>query len=295
MEVHQTNPIPNDLADSIARAAAAVRDAEAILVTAGAGMGVDSGLPDFRGPEGFWQAYPPYRALGLRFEQLANPATFDRDPHLAWGFYGHRLNLYRATRPHEGFHILRRWAEGKPGGYFAFTSNVDGHFQRSGFAADRVAECHGSIHHLQCAGNRTHPIRPADGVEVTVTPDMRAADPLPRCPACGGLARPNILLFGDRNWRPDRTDEQEARYRRWLAEGIVQRRQFVVIECGAGSAIPTVRRESENVADQTGAALVRINLREPDGPPGTIGLPMKGLEALRAMCPLVQGRSTSFE
>ena len=39
---------------------------------AGAGMGVDSGLPDYRGPEGFWRAYPPYRALGLRFEELAD-------------------------------------------------------------------------------------------------------------------------------------------------------------------------------------------------------------------------------
>src|SRR5687767_9842489 len=88
--------------DLLARAAAAVRDADALLVTAGAGMGVDSGLPDFRGTEGFWRAYPAFARLGLRFEQLASPAWFARDPHLAWGFYGHRLNLYRATTPHAG-------------------------------------------------------------------------------------------------------------------------------------------------------------------------------------------------
>ena len=80
---------------AITRAADAIRRADALLVAAGAGMGVDSGLPDFRGPEGFWRAYPPYRALGLRFEQMASPHTFARDAHLAWGFYGHRLNLYR--------------------------------------------------------------------------------------------------------------------------------------------------------------------------------------------------------
>ncbi|HWM60415.1 MAG TPA: hypothetical protein VNO83_21500, partial [Pseudonocardia sp.] len=73
-------------------------------------MGVDSGLPDFRGPEGFWRAYPPYRRLGLGFTDLADPVHFVDDPELAWGFYGHRLALYRCTTPHAGFAVLRRWA-----------------------------------------------------------------------------------------------------------------------------------------------------------------------------------------
>src|SRR3954470_5335454 len=99
-----------NLADLLAAAADAVRSANALLIGAGAGMGVDSGLPDFRGPEGFWNAYPPYRHLGLGFVDLANPGWFSRDPALAWGFYGHRLELYRATRPHDGFAVLRRLA-----------------------------------------------------------------------------------------------------------------------------------------------------------------------------------------
>src|SRR5438477_10490343 len=103
---------------TLERAAAALASADALLIGAGAGMGVDSGLPDFRGPEGFWRHYPAFRARELRFEQMANPAWFRRDPHLAWGFYGHRWNLYRATEPHEGFAILRRWAEAKAGGHF---------------------------------------------------------------------------------------------------------------------------------------------------------------------------------
>src|SRR5215470_1992864 len=97
--------------ESLQRAADAVLDAEALLIGAGAGMGVDSGLPDFRGNEGFWNAYPPYKHLGLSFVELCNPRWFDSDPAMAWGFYGHRMNLYRATTPHEGFGILRRWAE----------------------------------------------------------------------------------------------------------------------------------------------------------------------------------------
>src|SRR3954470_3296910 len=99
---------------AIADAAAAIRLAEAMLIGAGAGIGVDSGLPDFRGNEGFWKAYPPLKKLGLSFTRMANPYWFRQDPEQAWGFYGHRQNLYRATHPHPGFAILRQWCERAP-------------------------------------------------------------------------------------------------------------------------------------------------------------------------------------
>ena len=130
----------DELAGAIDGAAAAIRSAEALLIGAGAGMGVDSGLPDFRGNEGFWKAYPPFKKLGLSFVRLANPYWFRHDPEQAWGFYGHRQNLYRATQPHAGFSILKQWCEQAPAGYFVFTSNVDGHFQKAGFDADRIVE-----------------------------------------------------------------------------------------------------------------------------------------------------------
>ena len=80
-----------EINEGIEKAAAAVAMADALLVTAGAGMGVDSGLPDFRGDKGFWKAYPPFERLGVSFVDMANPGWFARDPELAWGFYGHRL------------------------------------------------------------------------------------------------------------------------------------------------------------------------------------------------------------
>ena len=61
------------------RAAQAVAHAEAMLIGAGAGMGVDSGLPDFRGDQGFWRAYPPIARLGLSFVEMANPQWFEDD------------------------------------------------------------------------------------------------------------------------------------------------------------------------------------------------------------------------
>src|SRR5512142_1374427 len=106
-------------------AAAALRRASALVVTAGAGMGVDSGLPDFRGNQGFWKAYPPYERLGLSFVDAANPAHFDQDPQFGWGFYGHRTNLYRQTTPHRGFAILLGWAARFRVPLFAVPSSVD--------------------------------------------------------------------------------------------------------------------------------------------------------------------------
>ena len=124
--------------DAIRAAADAVRGADALLIGAGAGMGVDSGLPDFRGLEGVWNAYPPYRTLGLTFEEAANPQHFEGDPAFGWGFYGHRTNLYRATVPHAGFGLLRGWAARLGLELFVVTSNVDGQFQKAGFDEARV-------------------------------------------------------------------------------------------------------------------------------------------------------------
>src|SRR3989338_2408963 len=122
------------------RCARLISSATGLLVTAGAGMGVDSGLPDFRGSAGFWNHYPALGRQGIGFTDIANPAAFRASPELAWGFYGHRLNLYRETIPHQGFAILREIGGNMPDGLFVFTSNVDGQFQKAGFDHGHICE-----------------------------------------------------------------------------------------------------------------------------------------------------------
>ena len=68
-----------------ARAAELLEQADALVVAAGAGMGVDSGLPDFRGNEGFWRAYPALGRARRDFASIASPAAFHATPALAWG------------------------------------------------------------------------------------------------------------------------------------------------------------------------------------------------------------------
>jgi NAD-dependent SIR2 family protein deacetylase len=269
-------------APTILEAAEIVRTASALVVGAGAGMGVDSGLPDFRGRAGFWRAYPPFAKLGLDFEDLANPRWFFTDPGLAWGFYGHRLMLYRATVPHEGFAIVQRWAARLEHGLFVFTSNVDGQFQKAGISEARIVECHGSIHHLQCLRECHAEIWPAHGVELRVDArSVRAEPPLPKCPRCGGLARPNILMFGDGGWLPARTEAQEDRLADWRRA--LRGQAVAVVECGAGRAIPTVRSACEALAREGGTRLIRVNPREAEGPAGTLSIASGAVDALRAI------------
>lgn len=268
----------------IEKAVDAIRNADALLIGAGAGMGVDSGLPDFRGTQGFWRAYPPYQKLGLGFEAMANPDWFTRDSRLAWGFYGHRLNLYRTTEPHDGFHILKKWGERMPHGFFVFTSNVDGQFQRAGFPSDRIVEVHGAIDWLQCTaecGIGIYECDPSNTKPVEVDEQtMRAVGPLPSCPKCGATARPNILMFGDWEWDGSRTGEQQQRLSVWFQE--IRKVRLVTIECGSGQAISTVRNFCERTSSSNGA-LIRINPREPGVPEGQIGIAAGALETLQSI------------
>jgi len=245
----------NDAADlerQARRAAGLIAAADSLVITAGAGLGVDSGLPDFRGTEGFWQAYPALAHARIRFEEIASPHAFENNPELAWGFYGHRLNLYRQTVPHPGYRYLQAIAGQLEHGAFVYTSNVDGHFARAGFASEHIVECHGSIHHLQCLDNCAGEIWEATRFMPAVdTENCLLTSLLPNCPRCGALARPNILMFGDYSWEEARTGSQQMRFYEWRKSV----RYPVVLEIGAGTAIPTVRMFG--AAQQ--APVIRIN------------------------------------
>lgn len=237
-----------------------IRDADAILLTSGAGIGIDSGLPDFRGENGFWRAYPALGELGISFVEIANPQAFRRHPRLAWGFYGHRLNLYRATEPHVGFHSLLSLSQQMPLGLRHFTSNVDGQFQKAGFTSAQVTECHGSIHYLQCMNQCGQSAWPARDFFPEV--DERACQlvsALPTCPVCGGLARPNILMFGDWDFEGDRYAQSQEYLLTWAARC----ERLVVMEVGAGTAIPSARRFGASLSASQNGVLIRINPGEP--------------------------------
>lgn len=277
-----------DLDRHFSAAARLIDEADSLIIGAGAGMGVDSGLPDFRGPGGFWQVYPALGRANIRFEEIASPAAFRDDPALAWGFYGHRLNLYRATVPHEGFRLLKEMADAMPQGGFVYTSNVDGQFQRGGFSEQSIVECHGSIHHLQCLEQCSDAIWPASDFHPEIDDEhCRLANDMPRCPNCGALARPAILMFGDWEWADGRTRSQSARFASWRRNA----GKPVVIEIGAGSSIPTVRHFSRSQE----CPIIRINPTEWQVPGrGDIGMPVGALAGITGIWAALSGNSLDF-
>ncbi|NEO88577.1 MAG: NAD-dependent deacetylase, partial [Spirulina sp. SIO3F2] len=256
-----------------------------ILIAAGAGMGVDSGLPDFRGMGGLYNDYPPFAKLGKNYMEMTRPSGLRRNVRLAWGFWGYQLNLYRETVPHRGFLILLKIGERKQGNYFVETTNVDGHFQKAGFDSHKIHECHGSIHNLQCIHPCRQAVWSAESLAVEIEPDsMLAQDPLPTCPHCRAIARPHIFMFGDSQYVWEASQEAAQRHRAWLAKN--RHQKIVVVECGAGEVVPGLRRYCEEIAtDYPHATLIRINPKDTAVPEGEnlLSIPMGALEALESI------------
>lgn len=263
---------------AIKTAARIISNADGLLITAGAGMGVDSGLPDFRGNQGFWQAYPALANQRIDFTAIANPRAFQIDPNLAWGFYGHRLKLYRDTFPHEGFRILQVIGTTLERGTFVVTSNVDGQFQKAGFSEKSILEIHGSIHFCQCSKPCNSRIWSAIDLIPRVDESVcQWLGTLPMCPSCQSTARPNILMFNDATWLESQFLEQESYWGKWRKTV----KYPVVIELGAGVNIPSIRYFSE----RQGSPIIRINPRDEALPEMNTGvsIEMGAKEALIAI------------
>ena len=266
-------------------AAKIISEADALFIGAGAGMGVDSGLPDYRSNKGFWRAYPAAEKIGLSFKAMARAKLFENDPRFAWDFYGSRYNLYQKTEPHIGFQVVKKWCKSKPVGGFVYTSNIDGHFQKAGFDKALIVECHGRINQLQCINNCNNFTWNYSNQFLNINEDkQQILGDLPHCNNCGEVARPNVLMFDDYSWESEETDEQLMLCRDWLL--VARSQKLVVIEIGAGTAIQTVRR----ACSSTNGTLIRINPRDYKVPSNGIAIPLGAKDALLRLDELMSSK-----
>ena len=221
-------------------------DAEGIVKLAGAGMGVDSGLPDFRGDSGLWTAAKE------NFTKYSTARAFDDSPVTAWNFYIDRILSYGNIMPHRGFTNLLDLLKQHKKEYFVVTSNVDGHFQKAGYDPALIHEIHGDLRHTQCKNICSRNLYPMPKFQCRLT----SADDLPKCPNCQSILRPHVMMFSDPCFLWKNVDIGMDRYDAWSYNKI----NVVGIEIGAGTAIPSIRYFGQ---DRT-TALMRVNLHESD-------------------------------
>ncbi|HEX7360169.1 MAG TPA: NAD-dependent deacylase [Bryobacteraceae bacterium] len=152
-----------------------ISKASSIAVVTGAGISAESGIPTFRGAGGLWKQFRP--------EDLATPEAFARDPKTVWEWYDWRRGLVHNAKPNPG-HIALTELERRVPRLTLVTQNVDGLHGAAG--SRHVLEIHGSIWKLRCVecGRRWED----RSVPLQLLP--------PRC-ECGGLARPDIVWFGE--------------------------------------------------------------------------------------------------
>ncbi len=165
--------------DPLHELAALLRGARTVTVLTGAGVSAASGVPTFRGPDGLWRRYRP--------EDLATPDAFRRDPQLVWDWYDWRRTLIAACQPNAAHSVLARWSDRS--GFTLITQNVDGLHELAG--THNTIRFHGSIWELRCAAgcNATPAIWEDRTAPLPAIP--------PTCRHCGGLARPNVVWFGE--------------------------------------------------------------------------------------------------
>lgn len=188
---------------------------------------------------------------------MSNPSWFAKPQgnsgkhdtaNFGYAFWAYRYESYTSAAPHQGYTIAKQWSSlPNVQASFSFTSNIDGHWIKSGWPESAVYECHGAIDYMQCVQNCSERIWPTNGaLNVKVDPATNCAlDPLPRCPDCHELARPNVLMFGDWGYIGNRQAEQRENYSQFRERLEKSKGKLLIIELGAGTAVPTVRFESE--------------------------------------------------
>lgn len=272
MASNQVSIIDDKTKKNIDKIARLILDCNAILFTSGAGMGVSSGLGTFRGNTATtWS--PLLEEPHLDYIDICNPIWFDKEQgnshqhdtmNFAFAFWTHQYHLFSSTLPHLGYSIAKKWSELSHIDFtFSYTSNIDGHWRKSGWNPSSIFECHGSIDYMQCVKNCLDAVWPTnDSLNLTVDSKTNCVtDSLPTCSHCHFLARPNVLMFDDRYYAGERYNEQIDRYEQFKLDLSETKSKLIIIELGAGTTIPSVRHESETIFNNKKwiSHLVRIN------------------------------------
>jgi len=167
-----------------------------VVALTGAGISAESGIPTFRGKDGYWTV----GAREYHPQELATWEAFQVMPWDVWAWYLYRRGVCRAAAPNAAHVALAALARALDDRLTLVTQNVDGLHRRAGSPAERTYEIHGNIDRMRCAAEcvaDTWPVPdavPALGRGDAIDAATRA---LLACPRCGGPARPHVLWFDE--------------------------------------------------------------------------------------------------
>lgn len=200
-------------ADTLADWIAASRS---VLFLTGAGLSADSGMPTYRGVGGLYNGRRT--EAGVPIEDALSGAMLRRDPDLCWRHIREIGAACAGVQPNRGHEVMAR-LEGVLERVLVLTQNVDGLHRAAG--STQLIELHGSLGAVHCVGGCGH--RAASD---TVGPGPGA----PRCPGCGAVLRPEVVLFGEQLPRA-----AVARYERELRRGFE-----LVVAVGTTAVFPYI-------------------------------------------------------
>jgi NAD-dependent deacetylase len=241
----------------IAAAREALGKAGRVLGLTGAGVSAESGIPTFRGQEGYWTV----GARDYHPQELATHEAFSQMPWDVWAWYLYRRGVCRAAAPNPAHEAFVRLDAALGERFALITQNVDGLHRRAGSPADRTFTIHGDIGLMRCAHDCTldrWPIPDAIGALAkgdTVTASVRG---LLVCPRCKAMARPHVLWF-DESYDEPRYFLETAR--RLAAEAAL----LVVVGTSAQTNLPW---QVVTLAARAGATIIDVNVE--DNPFGEI-------------------------
>jgi NAD-dependent deacetylase len=224
-----------------------------IVFLTGAGISAESGIPTFRGAEGYWTAgsveYTPM--------ELATHQSFRRDPRLVWSWYLYRLGVCRTAEPNPAHRALAELETAIGDRFLLVTQNVDGLHLRAGNTQDRTFQIHGNIDYMRCGAECSTRLWPLPKAVIPVPKNGLVAEEtfeLLRCPDCGRLARPHVLWF----------DEfyDEERYHWESAQLAMRHADLLVIVGSAGATNLPVRMAG--LAGAFGVPVIDVNPDQDD-------------------------------
>ena len=173
-----------------------------VLVLTGAGVSAESGIPTFRGKDGYWRNLDPAK--------LATPEAFERDPKLVWEWYRERRQRIRNAQPNAAHEAIVKLAK-HANDFLLVTQNVDDLHARAGLPVEKMLQIHGDIFVTRCSqcdfaerGSGGSPEPPESWVTKSKSRRLKSIAPTSDdhvnvrcCPKCDALMRPGVVWFGE--------------------------------------------------------------------------------------------------